>query len=305
MRALVISGGGSKGAFAGGVAEYLIAIEKKKYAIFVGTSTGSLMVSHLAADNLKGLKELYTNICPNQIFSTNPFKITKHKGGGRDISINHFNTLLSLIKGHKTFGESKNLLKLIRNNVTREMYENLLVSDKEVIVTVSNITLNRVEYKRLKDYSYDDFCEWIWASSNYAPFMSILNKNNFEYADGGFGTLVPIKKAIDMGAKEIDVVVLETEHPQFNRMPTKNPFSLLTTLFGFMLEHIGKHNITIGKLDAKLNNVCLNLYHTPTILTTNSLIFDKKKMTKWWQQGFDFAKNQNKFKMNELKEGCY
>ena len=30
MRALVISGGGSKGAFAGGVAQYLIEIEKNK-----------------------------------------------------------------------------------------------------------------------------------------------------------------------------------------------------------------------------------------------------------------------------------
>jgi len=305
MRALVISGGGSKGAFAGGVAQYLIEVEKKNYDIFVGTSTGSLMVSHLAADKLTELKELYTNICPHHIFSTNPFKITKFKGGGSDISINHFNTLKSLIKGRKTFGESKNLLKLIQNNVTREMYEDLKISDKDVVVTVSNITLDKIEYKRLKDCDYDDFCEWIWASSNYAPFMSILNKNSFEYADGGFGTLIPIKKAIEMGAKEIDVIVLETEHQLFNRMPTKNPFSLLTTLFGFMLEHIGKHNITIGKLDAKLNNVCLNLFYTPTILTTNSLIFDKVKMKKWWQQGFDFAKKQNTFKRNELREGCY
>ena len=31
MRALVISGGGSKGAFAGGVAQYLIEIEKQIY----------------------------------------------------------------------------------------------------------------------------------------------------------------------------------------------------------------------------------------------------------------------------------
>ncbi len=305
MKAMVISGGGSKGAFAGGVAQYLIDVEHKSYDIFVGTSTGSLMVSHLASGSLKELKKLYTNICPCDIFSNNPFIIKKHKGGGKDISINHFNTLLSIIKGRKTFGESKSLLKLIRNNVTRDMYEGLRHSNKEVIVTVSNITLNKIEYKSLKECTYDDFCEWIWASSNYAPFMSILDKNNFEYADGGFGTLVPIKKAIDMGATEIDVIVLETEISQFNRLPTKNPFALLTTLFSFMLEQIGKHNITIGKLDAKLNNVCLNLYHTPTILTTNSLIFDKKEMTKWWQQGFEFAQIQNKFKMNELKDGCY
>ena len=35
MRALVISGGGSKGAFAGGVAEHLIRVQKKKYDLFL------------------------------------------------------------------------------------------------------------------------------------------------------------------------------------------------------------------------------------------------------------------------------
>jgi predicted patatin/cPLA2 family phospholipase len=44
----VISGGGSKGAFAGGVAEYLIREQKRKYELYLGSSTGSLLVSHLA-----------------------------------------------------------------------------------------------------------------------------------------------------------------------------------------------------------------------------------------------------------------
>ena len=52
MRALVISGGGSKGAFAGGVAQYLLEIEKNKYDIFIGTSTGSLLIPHLALGNI-------------------------------------------------------------------------------------------------------------------------------------------------------------------------------------------------------------------------------------------------------------
>ena len=42
MKALVISGGGSKGAFAGGVAQYLIKDCQKKYDIFIGTSAGWL-----------------------------------------------------------------------------------------------------------------------------------------------------------------------------------------------------------------------------------------------------------------------
>ena len=61
-KALVISGGGSKGAFAGGVAQYLMKEERKEYDLFLGTSTGSLMVSHLALGKLDALKKLYTNV---------------------------------------------------------------------------------------------------------------------------------------------------------------------------------------------------------------------------------------------------
>ncbi len=52
MNALVISGGGSKGAFAGGVAEYLMVDMQKTYDLFVGTSTGSLLAPLLAVGDL-------------------------------------------------------------------------------------------------------------------------------------------------------------------------------------------------------------------------------------------------------------
>jgi hypothetical protein len=42
----------------------------------------------------------------------------------------------------------------------------------------------------------------------------------------------------------------------------------------------------------------VNLYYTPTVLTTNSLIFNKEKMEAWWKAGFEFAaqKSQEKDK---------
>ena len=79
-KALVISGGGSKGAFAGGVAEFLMKEQQKSYDLFLGTSTGSLMISHLAANELVKLKTLYTSVNQQSIFSINPFKIKKSKG---------------------------------------------------------------------------------------------------------------------------------------------------------------------------------------------------------------------------------
>ena len=237
------------------------------------------------------LKTIYTNVNQNTIFNNNPFVIRKVHGE-KVISINHLNTLWNFMKGRKTFGESKNLLKLIKMSVSEKMYAKIKEEQKDVVVAVSNITSNEVEYKSINDCSYTDFCDWIWASCNYVPFMSLLVKNGYQYADGGFGSLVPIREAIIRGAKEIDAIILETEVSQINRLQSKNPFSLLFDVFDFMLGRIESHNITIGKLCASHNNVKLNLYYTPTVLTTNSLVFDKKLMAKWWEDGYKYAKTK-------------
>lgn len=299
-RALVISGGGSKGAFAGGVAQYLMTKENRDYDLYVGTSTGSLMVSHLALGMLDELQHLYTNVNQEAIFSNNPFKIKK-VAGEKVISIRHLNTLWNFLNGRKTFGESKNLRSLIKKNVTQKMYDEIRKSNKEVVVTVSNITANQIEYKSSNDCTYEDFADWIWGSCNYVPFMSLLEKDNCQYADGGFGSLVPIREAILRGATEIDAIILETEVTQFNRLPATNPFSLLFDVFDFMLTHVEKHNITIGKLAANNKNVKLNLYYTPTVLTTNSLVFDEKLMHKWWKSGYIYAKSKREELMSEFR----
>ncbi|MCB0474666.1 MAG: patatin-like phospholipase family protein [Flavobacteriaceae bacterium] len=293
MRALVISGGGSKGAFAGGVAEYLIDTRGEKYDLFLGTSTGSLMVSHLALDRLTELKKIYTSVSQRKIFSNNPFLIKK-VNNEKVVSVNHLNTVWNFLNGRKTFGESKNLRRLIKRSITPRYYEQIRNSEKDVVITVSNLTESRVEYKSIRDCTYDDFCDWIWASCNYVPFMSLMYKNGCEYADGGFGSLIPIRQAILQGATRVDAIILETEKIQLKRKPSKNPFSLLSTVFEFMLDQIEIHNINLGKLQAEFSKVELNLYYTPTVLTTNSLIFDKKLMAEWWEYGYEYALNKQK-----------
>lgn len=293
MRALVISGGGSKGAFAGGVAQYLTEELKRDYDLFIGTSTGSLLISHMALHKAEKVRKVYTSVNQDSIFSSRPFLIKK-KHGHENISINHFNVLLNFLKGRKTFGDSFNLKKLLKNTLTREEFEELKAGSKDIIVTVSNLSLNEVEYKSIKDYEYEDFIEWIWISCNYTPFMSLVKKNGCEYADGGLGSMVPIEEAIKRGATEVDAIILKTEVTYFNRMPSRNVFSLITNLFSFMLDRIERQNIQIGKFSATHHDAILNFYYTPTVLTTNSLIFDEEKMKEWWESGFEFAKHMNK-----------
>ena len=293
MKALVISGGGSKGAFAGGVAQYLIENKKHEYDIFIGTSTGSLLVSHLALKKVEKIKQVYTSVTQEAIFSRCPFLIKRKKGGIETIKINHFNVLKNIFEGSKTFGESYQLKNLINETLTEDEFNQLKKGNKDVVVTVSNLSLNQVEYKSIKDCDYEEFCEWIWISCNYIPFMSLIKKNGCEYADGGLGNMIPIEQAIKMGATKVDAIILQTEVSQLNRMPSLNPFSLLTNMFSFMLDRIEDQNIKIGKFTASNQNAIINFYYTPTVLTTNSLIFEKEKMTKWWQSGFDYAKHKN------------
>ena len=117
MRALVISGGGSKGAYAGGVAQHLIEEQGHKYDLFLGTSTGSLLISQLANNNIKRAYEVYTQVNQNTIFNVNPFNIKK-RGDREYVSINYWNTVWQFIRRKRTFGESKNLLKNIKKNLS-------------------------------------------------------------------------------------------------------------------------------------------------------------------------------------------
>ncbi|WP_370288428.1 patatin-like phospholipase family protein [Elizabethkingia sp. JS20170427COW] len=176
MRALVISGGGSKEAFARGIAEYLVDYLHIDYDIFIGTSTGSLLIPHLALDKVSKIKNVFTSVHQNSIFSDCPLRILEDKNHNRDIKINYLKVLKRIIKGHKTFGESGNLRKLIAETFTEREFIQLQQSNKKLIVTVSNLSLNTIEYKSIHDFSYSEFCDWIWISCNYIPFMSLVKK---------------------------------------------------------------------------------------------------------------------------------
>lgn len=261
--------------------------------MFLGSSTGSLLVSHLALNKIDKIKSDFTAVTQKSIFDNCPFAI-KSIGGVQTISIHHFNVLKNFIRGRKTFGESNHLRQLILNEIIPEEFEALKVSGKEVVITVSNLSTNKVEYKKMSECSYRDYVDWIWISCNYVPFMTLANKNGCEYGDGGLGTIIPIEEALRCGATEIDAILLDTEFPHLNRMPSRNPFDAMSTIFGFMADRIGYQNVKIGKLMAEDYNAKINLFYTPSVLTTNSLIFNKEKMQAWWQAGFEFASEKLK-----------
>ncbi|AMC11388.1 hypothetical protein Lupro_08995 [Lutibacter profundi] len=291
MKALVISGGGSKGAFAGGVAEYLIKNEGNKYDMFVGSSVGSLLISHLAINKIDELKTIFSNLSNKDVFNIYPFKVREKEDGKFDIKINHFNTLISFLKGYNTFGQSKNLRKFIQKVISKDDFKKLKQLNN-VTFTVSNLTQQKVEYKKADQCEYEDFCDWMWASANFVPFMSLLKKDNCQYADGGFGSHVPVLHAIENGATEIDVIILDSEEESIvdEEMYT-NSFQSLMGVFKFISNQSALKDILIGKLKGKQSKIDVKLWILPEKLTENPLFFNPVQMKKWWEKGYNFAEN--------------
>ena len=291
MRALVISGGGCKGAWAGGVAEHLIKERCIDYDIFVGSSTGSLLIPHLAIGRIDKIKAMYTNVGQEDIYTINPFILKPNGQGGMKASINHKNTLKMFLKKKKTFGDTTALRKTIAKTLSKEDFRAVQVSGKKVIVTVSNITRTTVEYRYAIDCLHHDFMDWMWASSSFIPFMSLVKKDGYEYADGGFGNYIPIEEAINIGAKEIDVIVLNPRRRAPKDVLTYNAFDLLLKSFLFMQKQIAQVDILTGHLESIYNkDVKVNFIFTPRELTEHSFFFEPKQMRGWWQEGLEYAR---------------
>jgi len=247
----------------------------------------------LSVGKVAEIKKAYTSVGMKDIYNISPFTIRKSKDGSIKTSIRHFNVLRLMAQGKKTFGEHKALRKTIESFMSEEDFELIKKNDTKVVITVSNLTDQLVEYKYDYDYGYKDFCDWMWASCGFVPFMGIVEKNGKEYADGGFGNYIPVREAINNGATEIDVIILTPKHKEKKKVKTRNPFDVFMHIMEFMLGQIIYDDILIGHLFSIYDdNVKVNFFFTPRELTPYSFYFDKDQMTEWWEEGFEFAKKR-------------
>lgn len=280
-RGLVISGGGAKGAYAGGIIEYLIKIKKIDWSTYVSTSTGSLISPLASIGKIDELKKQYTSVTNKDIFSKNPFK--------RDGSLKLFNALWRIIRGKTSLGEANNLKKRLDTIFSEDDYIESIKQGKDLFVTVSNFTTGLIEFKRQKDNSYSDFKDWIIASASVPAAFEIVKKNGYEYLDGGVIDSVPIQKAIDEKCSEIDVIVLRPHTREPGEWKSKNILDLFLRTIDIMNMEISNDDVIVGQLRGQLEEITLNFYYTPYSLTNNSIMFDKKQMTEWWDLGYNYA----------------
>ena len=313
-RIMVISGGGAKGAWGGGLAEALHEKDYKEYKIVIGTSTGSLMAPFITLNAYDQLKEGYTNVRDKDIFNVRPFKTRGKKRG----QLRPINAFLRILLARKSLGETKRLRKTIKRFFTDSLYQEIRKSPDslEFIPTVVNVNQSKTEFKSSKNYDYENIVNWMWASSNQPVFMSLykerVNGKKQYYVDGGLKDFIPINKAIEIARKEnidsIDVIVHSKDYPTEDPLKKVGILKLIVRTLSIFSNDVKENDLYSAKLldrfgkkiqeasgrnkPSKNTGIVLTIYFMPDIdhdQISNSLLFDKEQMLQLWKRGYDFV----------------
>lgn len=288
-RVLIISGGGSRGAWGGGLIKALHEKENPDYRCIVGTSTGSLLAPLAAINAFEKMETGFTDVTQKSIFNVNPFT-----AGGE---IRTFKAVLRVTFGKQNLGETEPLRKRIHSFFTQQDFDTLRLTGRTVKVSVTSLTSNKVAYMSTDDNTYQDMVDWIWASANQPVFMSTLVKNNERWVDGGLKENVPIAEGLRYaqahGIKTADVVVNNIEGVQPKPWPTSNGktnvIPKLLRIIDIFSDEVRLSDIENGILEAQVSDMTINLYFMSAedfALSPNPLLFQNPILTELWRRGY-------------------
>ena len=241
--ALVVSGGGSKGAFAVGVIKQLaMEFPDIVFDILVGTSTGSLIVPFVALDELDILEQLYTTVTTENI-------ILKGNVGVRlltDNSLYDAKPLANLVKQYYDDNRCNQLFAL-----TKEVYlaTTCLQTEKTVYFSTKNPSLV-TDYEVTKLDAPDELRRAVMASACQPVFMPPMEvkKGSLplrQYVDGGLREYAGIQLAIDAGAEEIYAILLSTGKDETIETPYGDALKILKQTIDIFISDVGENDIRV------------------------------------------------------------
>jgi NTE family protein len=218
-RGLVISGGGSKGAFAVGALEYLLADRGLTFDVVAGTSTGSLIAPFVLTDDLPLLIDLYTSVRQTDILLGRPVAQSV--------------ALSALFGSVSSIYDSAPLWYMLNRHLTPARMTILLESGRQLFITAVSLQTAQVVYffcgpepaaRTPSDAPYvlarvstkEQLASAILASADepvFAPPVDIVARGApiGPYVDGGVRNVFPARVVIDAGVDELYGIILSPE----------------------------------------------------------------------------------------------
>lgn len=199
MRAIVLSGGGSKGAYQIGVWAALRKLNIH-YDIVTGTSVGALNAALMTQKTFyKGLY-FWHNLNSKMIFNEE-LKEDYHTKEGKK------NILKWYAKGILNGGiDVKGLEKTIQHVIDPKK---IFKSNVDMGIVTFNMKTLKPKIMKKKDLNEQNLCDYLLASASCFPAFKMKKIEEENYIDGGIYDNLPINLALDLGATEIIAVDLK------------------------------------------------------------------------------------------------
>ena len=239
MKALVLSGGGSKGSYQLGVWKAFKKLNIK-FDIITGTSSGALNGALMTQNSYKKAKKIWNELNMKVLFGEDVEATTKKeiiKMYGKQI-----------IKGGM---DVTKLDELIHKTINVKRFYNSKINFG--LVTL-NLTNHKAEELEKKDIDKDKMADYLIASASCFPAFKQKDIEGMKYVDGGYHDNLPINLAIKMGATEIICVDLRApgrkKETKNKNIPiiTISPNNKLSNFLDFNTEVV-KRNIAYGYND--------------------------------------------------------
>ena len=198
--ALVLSGGGARGAYQVGVWKALRKLNKK-IDIVTGTSIGALNGCLFAQNDYYKTVKLWENVNFTNIFNDDEDIDFKTMTGKKNILKKYIN---SAIVGGMDLDRMESFIKagLDLNKLNKSKI-------KFGLVTVNAKTMEPL-YLTADKINKEQFADYLMASATVYPIFKKKEIDNEVFIDGGFHDNLPINLAIQMGAEEIIAVDLNS-----------------------------------------------------------------------------------------------
>ena len=187
--ALVLSGGGSRGAYEAGAWQALTELGIR-IDIVTGTSVGAINGAMVVQGDLDNTVRLWKEIETHMIFDVP--EGTQPREYAREIVFN---------KGAGTSG----LKKLLEKYIDEETVRKAPVDFGVVIVELPTFTPHYVYKEEMKP---GQLLDHILASASLYPAIHSCEIDGKEYIDGGYADVMPVQMALDKGADEVIAVYL-------------------------------------------------------------------------------------------------
>lgn len=284
MRALVLSGGGVKGAFQAGVLKRWMGEDGIDYDILCGVSVGALNAAGLGMiphgwprTSAEWLETFWRSRIRTETIYRRWFP---------------FGRLHALWR--KSIYDSSPLTKLVSKNLDQHT-----LAANGRIISVGAVSMDSGEYRFV---CQDDpqFVKWVLASSSFPVFLEPVEIEGQLWSDGGIKSVTPLGQALRLGATEIDVIMcnnVDLTSRWSSSSKAAIPYQAMRAV-DLMSEQITKNDLELcgvknelAIIDPRYRKVKVRVVAPEKSLVQDSLNFDTSVIAALIDYGFARATN--------------